>query len=186
MTDAVTPFALSGADPLGVLESTQPVVRGAKHVHIIPEAVARFAASPQAAEPTAPLEDTLHCTWLPPRRFCNYLLALECLNFCFWDEEPRWRVAYGEGRHDGYWALAAALNRTLREDAVPVWDARWLAEVDEARLERMLRGEGRPIPMLPERAQHLREAGAALLARWGGEFAKLIEAAGGMRWRWCG
>jgi hypothetical protein len=179
MTGQFAALELTGADPLGVLESTLPVVRGATHVRIVPAAVAHFAASPRSDAPPRPVEDTLHCAWLPPRRFCNYLLALECLNFCFWDDEPRWRVAYGEGRHDGYWALAAALHQALREDAVPLWDARWLADVDEARLARVLRGDGRPIPLLAERARHLREAGAALLARWGGEFARLIEAAGG-------
>jgi hypothetical protein len=179
MAPPLPTIALLRPDPLGVLESTLPVVHGAVHVRIAPEAVTNFAASPRSAAPPPPPEDALHCAWLPPRRFCNYLLVLECLNFCFWDEEPRWRVAYGEGRHDGYWALAAALHRALREDAVPLWDARWLAEVDEARLARVLRGEGRPIPLLAERARHLREAGAALLARWGGDFAKLIDAAEG-------
>ena len=70
MTDPVTPFALSGADPLGVLESTLPVVRGAKAVRIVPDAIGRFAASPRSAALPEPLEDTLHCRWLPPRRFC--------------------------------------------------------------------------------------------------------------------
>ncbi|MFI5400584.1 MAG: queuosine salvage family protein [SAR324 cluster bacterium] len=179
MTDTAAAFELPGADPLGVLESTLPVVRGATHVRIVPPAIARFAASAQSAAPALPAEDALHCTWLPPRRFCNYLVALECLNFGFWDDEPRWRVAYGEGRHDGYWALAAALHRALRKDAVPLWDARWLAEADEGRLARVLRGEGRPVPLLAERARHLREAGEALLARWDGDFSRLIEAAGG-------
>ena len=179
MTEPDAAFKLQGADPLGVLESTLPVVREARHVRIVPEAIARFAASARSEAPSAPAEDALHCTWLPPRRFCNYLLVLESLNFGFWDDEPRWRVAYGEGRHDGYWALAAALHRALREDAVPLWDARWLADADEDRVARLLRGEGRPVPLLAERARHLREAGETLLARWDGEFSRLIETAGG-------
>ncbi len=179
MTDADGLLTLTGPDPLGVLESTLPVVQGARHVRIVPDAIARFAAGPGRQAPPAPVEDTLHCTWLPPRRFLNYLLALEALNFCFWDAEPRWRVAWGEGRHNGYWALAAALQRALREDAAPLWDARFLAELDEERLARLLRGEGRPAPLLAERARHLREAGAALLARWAGEFAHVVAAAEG-------
>jgi len=170
---------LNRPDPLGVLETTLPVVTTAKHVRIVSSAIAKYALSANSAAAPAPVEETLHCTWLPPHRFCNYLLALECLNFCFWDEEPRWRVAYGEGRHNGYWALAAALHRALREDAIPVWEARWLAEADEVRVGKLLRGEGRTIPLLKERVQHLREAGEALMARWGGEFANVIKAAGG-------
>jgi hypothetical protein len=179
MPDAGGLLTLTGPDPLGVLESTLPVVRAARHVRIVPDAIARFAAGPGRQAPPAPIEDRLHCTWLPPRRFLNYLLALEALNFCFWDAEPRWRVAWGEARHDGYWALAAALHRALRDDAAPLWDARYLAEMDEARLARLLRGEGRPAPLLAERARHLREAGEALLSRWNGEFAQVVAAAEG-------
>jgi hypothetical protein len=167
-----------------VLESTLPVVRAARHVRIVPEGLAHFVAQAASAfgsaqAPSLPAQDALHCTWLPPRRFLNYLLVLEALNFCFWDREPRWRVAYGEGKHDGYWALAAALHRALREDAAPLWDARFLANLDEARLADLLRGEGQAPPLLAERAGHLREVGTALLARWGGEFAHLVAAAEG-------
>jgi Potential Queuosine, Q, salvage protein family len=172
-------FELMQPDTLGVLESTLPVVAGAAQVRIVPEAITRFARSAVAAPVPLPVEDALHCAWLPPQRFCNYLLVLESLNFSFWDDEPRWRVAYGEGRHDGYWALAAALHRALREDAVPLWDARWMAEVDERRMAEVLRGEGRTVPMLSERTRHVREAGEALLARWNGQFANLVRSADG-------
>ena len=179
MTDAPGLLTLTGPDPLGVLESTLPVVRAARHVRIVPDAIGRFASGPGRTAPPAPIEDKLHCTWLPPHRFLNYLLALEALNVSFWDAGPRWRVVWGEARHDGYWALAAALHRALREDAAPLWDARFLAELDEERLARLLRGEGRTVPLLAERARHLREAGEALLARWNGEFAQVVAAAEG-------
>ncbi len=179
MPDTDRLLELTGPDPLGVLESTLPVARAGRHVRIVPAAIARFAAGPGRTTPAVPVQDALHCTWLPPRRFLNTLLALEALNFCFWDSEPRWRVAYGEGKHDGYWALAAALHRALREDAAPLWDARFLAELDEPRLARLLRGEGKAPPLMAERVAHLREAGTALLARWDGEFANLVAAAAG-------
>lgn len=172
-------FVTLRPDPLGVLSSTAAVVRAASHVRIDAEAVRRFAAGSPATAPPAAAEDGLHCTFLPPRRFLNYLLVLEALNFSFWDDEPRWRVPFHGTRYDGYWALAAALRRALREDALPLWEARWMAQVDEAQAAMLLRGEGRPIPMLAERAANLREAGEVLLRRWQGEFARVVEAAGG-------
>jgi hypothetical protein len=109
----------------------------------------------------------------------NYLLVLEALNFCFWDDPPRWRVNAGSAAHDGYWALAAALYRALREDATPLCDARWMADVTEPALAHLLRGEGRPIPLLAARAANVREAGTRLLAAWDGQFANVIAAAQG-------
>jgi hypothetical protein len=166
-------------DPLGVLSSTAPVAAAGDPVQLDPEAIARFAREHAADPAPAPAEADLHATFLPPRRFCNYLLLLEALNFSFWDEEPRWRVAYRGARHDGYWALTAALHRAVSEDRTPLWDARWMAELEPTGLERLLHGEGRPPPLMAERLAHVREAGAVLLRRWDGEFANLVEACRG-------
>ena len=167
-------FHCRGEDPLGVLTSTAPAAQGATHVRIDPEAVEAFARAHRGRSAPEHGEDALHCTFLPPRRFCNYLLVLEALNFCFWDAEPRWRVTYRGATHDGYWALAAALHRAVSEEGVPLWDARRLARMDAGQVEHLLRGEGRPPPLLEARAAHLREAGEVLLTRWEGEFANLI------------
>jgi hypothetical protein len=166
-------------DTLDVLTTTAMVVRAAAAVRIDVDAIRRFTAEALLAPPPAAAEDSLHCTFLPPKRLLNYLLVLEALNFSFWDDEPRWRVAAGSVRHDGYWALAAALRRAIRDDAIPLWDAHWMAQVDEAQLANLLRGEGRPIPLLPERVANVREAGSVLLARWQGQFAHVVAAAGG-------
>ncbi len=172
-------FDLRSPDTLGVLESTRAVAQAAAHVKLHAEAVRRFARAQAHLPPPAPPQEALHCTWLPPRRRLNYLLALDALNFCFWDVEPRWRVPYREGRYDGYWALAAALHRAIREDALPLWDAHFLAELEPATLAHLLRGEGRPVPLLAERLSNLREAGRVLVERWQGQFAALIATAGG-------
>ena len=123
-----------GSDPLGVLTTTAPVAAGNRWAWLDAEAVRTFAkAHVSAPEPTQS-EEALHCTFLPPERFCNYLLVLEALNFCFWDEPPRWQVHYNGATHDGYWALAAALRRAIEEDGLPLWDARFLATLDARRM----------------------------------------------------
>ena len=178
MTDPFS-FAPPVPDALGVLSSTAPVAAGATHVRIDAAAAERFARARGGRPAPRLAEDALHCTFLPPRRRLNTLLVLEALNFSFWQREPRWRVRWGGQAHDGYWALAAALRRAIVEDALPVWDAAWLAGLQAPTLARLLRGEGPPPPLLPERLAHLREVGAVLLARWGGEFAHVVRAAQG-------
>ena len=172
-------FALSAPDRLGVLSSTLPVAREGAWVRLDAAAAAALARRFAAAAPPAHGEDAFHATFLPPRCFLNYLLVLEALNFCFWDDAPRWRVRHGGGLHDGYWALAAALHRALTEDGTPLWDADWMAGLTAPALAHLLRGEGRPPPLLAERLAHVREAGAVLRARWGGWFANLVAACGG-------
>ncbi|MBI3993058.1 MAG: hypothetical protein HY342_07275 [Candidatus Lambdaproteobacteria bacterium] len=166
-------------DPLGVLSSTAPVAAAGDPVRVDANAVRRFARRMAQAPAPRHAQDALHATALPPLRFANYLLLLEALNFCFWDDEPRWRVGWAGARHDGYWALAAALRRGLEADGLPLWDAGWMAAVDEPTLGRLLRGEGRPVPLLAARVAHVREAGRVLLERWDGQFTNLVRACRG-------
>lgn len=172
-------FSLPQGDPLGVLSSTAPLAQAGQHVRIDPAAVEAFAEAHGNDPVPRHAETGLHATFLEPRKFLNYLLALEALNFSFWDDEPRWRVPYQGARHDGYWALVAALHRALTVDQVPLWDARYLAGIGGTELELLLRGEGRPPPLIEARLAHLREAGQVLQSRWNGEFANLVVSCGG-------
>ena len=166
-------------DALGVLTSTALVVHKSPWVRLDPGAVTRFARAHRETPPPQHEEEALHCTFLEPQRFLNYLVALEALNFCFWDSEPRWRVRH-EGRvYDGYWALAAALRRAIREDGLELWDAGFLAGLDMPQVSRLLRGEGRPIPLLEQRLANLREVGQVLMERWEGQFGNVVQASGG-------
>jgi hypothetical protein len=105
-----------------------------------------------------------------------YILMLDTLNFCF-RGEPRWRITFEGERLDGYWALAAALKRAVLTGALPL-DAAKLAEFRPTALAAILAGEG-TIPLLAERVASLRELGAGLRDRWGGDVTRLIAAAGG-------
>lgn len=163
-------------DPLGVLETTRRVVDQADFVRIDRDAAARVAKL-LAAEPTTPPGWNSELHWQgTPEQTANYLLLLDALNFCFWGE-PRWRVTYQGTRYDGYWALAAALKRAL-EDGLQLYDAAYLADLDAVRLQRVFQGE-HTIPLFESRLDNAREVGQVLIERYGGQFARAIEMAGG-------
>jgi len=163
-------------DPLGVLNTTRAVVQQARWVHLDPAGLERLAATLLQRPDAMPTwEHPLH--WRGDReQTANYLLVLDALNFCFWPE-PRWRVEYNQRVYDGYWALAAALRRAI-EHGYPVCEASYLANITAAELGTILAGEG-IVPLLEERAAHLREVGQGLLAHFDGRFSAAIEHAAG-------
>ena len=169
-------------DQLGVLSSTAVVVRNARLVQLVEPHVAALAARwADAPWPEQAGLDALHFVD-GTERTANWVLLLDALNFCFWGEPggPRWRVEWRGQVVDGYYALAAALSRAV-EDGRPLWDATCLAALAEDELAAILRpapGSAR-IPLFAERLANAREVGRALAARYGGQFARTVDAAGG-------
>jgi putative queuosine salvage protein len=169
-------------DRLGVLTSTAAVVRAARRVQIVPEALAALTVRWVAEDwPRHTELDTLHFRD-GSERTANWVLLLDALNFCFWGEPkgPRWRVEWHGQLLDGYAALAAALSRALDEGR-PLWDAAYLARLDDRTLADILRPAANcpMIPLFTERLASAREAGRVLLDQYDGQFARAIEQCGG-------
>jgi hypothetical protein len=175
------------ADPLRVLETTEPVVESARFVEINAGAVETVAAEiARLGDVPAGWSDDLHFrdgTW----RTAGWVLALDALNFCFWsaaaDSNARWRVEWNGAAYDGYWALAAALRRAVDEGFEP-WEPAALANLTDREVANLLRPSqpGSPeIPLLAARASNLRELGRGLLAVFpeGESVTRLIATAGG-------
>ncbi|MCZ7573043.1 MAG: queuosine salvage family protein [Ardenticatenaceae bacterium] len=147
-----------------VRATTGAVVRLARHVHIDPLAVERVARElADHRRRPAGWDDVHHFRDGGPLTV-QYLLVLDTLNFCFWPA-PEW----------DYQRLALALKRATDQD--PGWlDADRLSRLTGAELTGRLGGA---LPLLDERVRLLREAGAVLDERWGGQAAALVEAAHG-------
>ena len=138
-------------------------------------------------------------------RTLNWMALLDALNFCFWgdsprpravergaaatpppdlDTIPRWRVHWRGTWYNGYNALAVALRRAM-DAGIPLWDAAYLARLDEVTLAKILRpdpdenGIAVPIPLFMARLAHAREVGRVLLENYDGQFANVITAAQG-------
>lgn len=168
-------------DRLGVLSGTAPIVRDARLVSLDAEATERLAErwtrQPWPAESAFEQFHYLDS----PERTANWVLLLDALNFCFWGEpgQPRWRITRGDSTLDGYHALATALSRAVA-DGRPLYDAAYLADLAAADLAAILRpAPGCPaIPLFDERLAHAREVGSVLLARYDGQFSRVVEEAG--------
>ncbi len=133
----------------------------ARHVRIDGDALDRLAADLAAAPPATPGWDEAHLASGDAEGRAGWTLLLSALNFCFWEDEPRWRV----GGADGYMALAAALRRAHR-DGVPVDRPEHYARWSVAGLAAVLRGDpGGPAapPLLAERHAVAAELGAWLM-----------------------
>jgi hypothetical protein len=165
-----------------VLSSTASVVREARLVRLDAERaealVEAWCASPWPEQAGL---DALHFTD-GTERTVNWVLLLDALNFCFWGNPGglRWRVEWRGEVLDGYAALAASLARAM-EEGRPLWDAQYLADLDEHTLGEMLRPAPGcpPIPLFAERLANAREVGRVLLRHYDGQFARAVELAGG-------
>jgi len=182
-------FSIGQRDPLGVLSSTREVILRARFVQIDTtqiERLARALTSPQNGETgqavfTAPAWPAQYHFFDGSERTVNWLLLLDALNFCFWAEkgQPRWQIAYRGEMLNGYWAEAAALRRAV-EEGKPLWDARYLSNIDRLELAAIFRGpspDGPSIPLFEERLRCAREVGLVLLERFEGQFSRLVEQA---------
>jgi hypothetical protein len=174
-------LTLPAHDPLGVLRSTLPVVQNARQVGLDMGRVEALAARWAEAGWRAPAWDaTLHFND-GTERTLNWMLLVDAMNFCFWSEnQPRWAVEYRGQTYNGYMAEAASLVRAL-DEGYWLWDAAYLAELSEADLRHIFRpAPGMPeIPLFAERLANAREVGQVLLAKYDGQFARAVEAAGG-------
>lgn len=175
---------LQPRDPLGVLQSTLPVVERARLVTIDHEKVAETAKTLAGTEVDAPEWTDLHPVGRDDSETANLVLVLDALNFCFWQipnaGRPRWSVTYNDTTYNGYWALAVALRRAL-EQGVPLADPEFLAVLTEDEMGEILAADEGcdPILLLHARMEHLREVGQALLHRWNGSFLLALDQANG-------
>ncbi len=159
-------------EPPDILESCREVLRRARQVRI-DEAVLRERAAGLEREtistPTHPEALRIHGS----RRECaNYVLFSDCLNFCFWSDQP-WVVSFAGQEWTRTYAMLVGLVRTIAADVSWLQAQRW-AGAQESAVEEMFAGVGR-IPLLRERVEVLRETGAVLLAKYAGSFVNLVE-----------
>lgn len=187
--DDADAYAVEGPDRLGVLSSARFVVEQGEQVWINRERLALVGAQLMRAHaPTStPAWYERYHFFDGTERTMNWLLVLDALNFCFWAEkgQARWQVEYQGEIVNGYWAEAAALTRAV-EEGVPLWDAEYLSRMSGEELAHILRGlpaaehaQGVVIPLFEQRLENAREVGRVLLERYDGQFAHVVEEAGG-------
>ena len=181
-------YTLEQPDTFGVLTSTRAVMLQAQSVWLKHTAIQQLAQQLLSSQNAlADNEPALSLSAWPARyhffdgtqRTVNWMLLLDALNFCFWGEkgQERWQIAYQGEILNGYWAEAAALRRAV-EEGKPLWDARYLSNIDHQELASIFRGlsaDTPGIPLFEERLRIAREVGQVLLERFEGQFFHLVE-----------
>src|SRR5690606_34187070 len=137
--------------PLGVLQSTKLVVDSARLVTIDHDRVVATARELAGLDVAAPDWPDLHPVGRDDAETANLVLVLDALNFCFWQlpnpERQRWSVTWQGTTYNGYWALAAALKRSV-EAGIPLADAEFLAVLTEDEMAEILAGDEGSDPIL--------------------------------------
>ncbi|MSQ15296.1 MAG: hypothetical protein EXR50_05485 [Dehalococcoidia bacterium] len=161
---------------MDVRESTRWVVEHCQLVSIDEEATSALAQKWAREGFKVPDWDQKYHYSGPPEMTANFILLLDTLNFCFW-EEPKWEIEFKGETLSGYWALAASLTRAVQE-GIPVLDTKYWASIGYLDAGYIFRGNG-DIPMRSERCGILRVVGKAMEQKYGGQFIKVINAAEG-------
>ncbi|MHC1726373.1 MAG: queuosine salvage family protein [Syntrophobacteraceae bacterium] len=164
---------------MDVLSSCQKVISQSRSVFFHPE---RIAPAISAWGELLGFKSS----WDHPCHFFNdgaetvrWIFTLDVLNHCFWPDpgEQVWTVHYGGSPWSGYWGLAASLKRAI-EMELPITAPHFMSRISESELAFVFSGDGR-IPMFEQRLCNLREAGAVILSKLGGDVVSLFgEAAG--------
>ncbi len=158
-----------------VLETTKFVVENSKDVKINKDKISYFCS-------TFTHEHKKHWWKAAPRDLSDFsdkqklhfLFLFNALSFCYWGE-PKWTVEYNNQKFDGSWAMITALGRAVDEKK-PIFDARYLAEIDKEEFKKILRGNT-SIPLLEERWNIAKEVGRILLEKFDGQVQNVIKAA---------
>ncbi|MBQ7529319.1 queuosine salvage family protein [bacterium] len=163
---------------VNVLESTEIVHRDSELVKINNDAIELYCSQWQKEPFVTPDWDTdVHWTSHESYKLANYILLLDCLNFCFWPDlgDPKWQINYKDEIVGGYQALAMSLKRAI-EDGLPVYEAGWMANATMKDVKRVFRScdGATEIPLLDKRLEHINETGTVLLENFHGQFAEAI------------
>ncbi|KAG8228450.1 hypothetical protein J437_LFUL009101 [Ladona fulva] len=172
--------------PLNPRETGRFVSGVAKHVSILSDGIKRVAE--EIVNITREKKVTLNSSAGPDNLLpkpteetaVDFLFVSDVLNFCFWPDKdkPKWRVKWNGKSFTGYYALCAAL-RKAQEENIPITDPKYYSVISEEDLGRILRPEpnASQVPLLKERVAALRQAGTALIEKYGGTFNQCVKKA---------
>lgn len=163
-------------DPLGVRKTTAALLERPQYVHLH---VGRLKAiAPLLQKNIASGHLLTESQFGASPKTAQLVFLLDVVNFCFWAQKgkPRWTVEYPKGIISNGWAALTACFARARKRGVPVFDARYLANLSHRDATSFFRGEHNvPIPLLNKRHEYLRQAREVLLARFDGDITNLIK-----------
>lgn len=158
-----------------VLESTDYVVRRARHVAIDDTAVRKFCSSFDFGRLSHWLDKSPYdIRQISPSQRIPFVFVLNSISFCYWGF-PKWRICYHGNRLDGTWALIACLGMAVQH-GVPICEPDYLSKMSDRDFHMITKGNT-AIPLASSRVAILNEVGREINNRHGGLFSNLVEMA---------
>lgn len=112
--------------------------------------------------------------------YIQFLGITTAVNFCFKYPDfakGEFSTIWRGKRWMGSFAMSACVMRAIEKGA-PLLDAKFLSEIEIPVMRRVFAGDSAEIPLICRRLAIWREVGKVLLAKYGGHFKNLFEAAG--------
>jgi hypothetical protein len=164
---------------LRVLTTAKAVAEKSRHVRINHERLREFGQELARGDIRAPGWDEGHHFRGSDDETAAYLLAVDTVNFCFWPPpgERKWEIFYEGKTHSGYYGLSVAFKKAIAS-GIPVTNASFLATLTPRQLREVFEGTG-VLQLMEERLRNLKELGAVLLDKYGGQASNLVGAARG-------
>ncbi len=160
-----------------VIESAKFIVENSQHVKINSKKVDEFCDYFSHSHIKHWIDESpFNLRKLNPKDRLHFLLVFNSISFSYWGD-PKWKIQYHSKEVDGAYGMICAITRAI-ENNVPILDAKFLSEIKESELSKILEGNVQ-IPLFEERLNILREIGTTLLKKFGGDFTNLIKKANG-------
>lgn len=94
----------------------------------------------------------------------DYLILLDALNFCFWNEDKRWNVNYKGKKYNGYFALSLALKKFFGENSKKA-SLEHFSKISFKEFKEILQG-GKNLLFLKKRWQIARTVSSVLIKKY--------------------
>lgn len=158
---------------VGVRESIKPVIENAKFVRINMTAIEGFLSTVRKEEfEQSEIKNIALGPEFSEEQNVAFAFVIGVLQFYFWGN-PKWTILLDGQLYDGSAALLRALRRGIAE-GYPLCDANYLADLNRADLQNILRGEP-DIPLFGDRLRMLRDFGNTVKEKFKGLSSAIIE-----------
>ena len=154
-----------------VLASNRYVFKNSKDVFIDFEKIKLLSSKlKEFKRPTFPLKFHFLENF---EKTLNFLLIIDCLNFCFWNKKRKWKIKINKEYKGGYIGMVKSLKEFFRENPEYL-DFKKLSEISYLKFKEMFKG-GKNLLLLKKRWEILRKVSFLISRKYKNSFLNFIK-----------